>query len=446
MIDRPQVFTLPDQRTNAERFQRYWPSETEDWSRTCGSEKSFKDGRDDVSLARMHRYADSRIWTWTGRNLLFLTDIHADADAFFNSLASVGAILLTDPDKGDFELLDRNTRYVIGGDCFDKGPDNLRLLEAIHQLYLKGADLVLLAGNHDVRTFLGFHYADSKEPLLSHLFARMGRKSVPLLKEIYDRFVKGQEEQPPMPDASIRDLLFPDENWHRNFRKATGDWLGPKGLTREIARVREKSVALERTARQAGMNLCQIHAAIQKFRELFFQPDGRYFWFFDKMKLAHREGSYLFVHGGVDDIVSEMILKQGIDGLNAEYKRVMASNPFELYYGPLGNVFLTRYRRGQDFDFTAKGVKHLHRAGLYAIVHGHKNTLHGQRMLIRKGMLNFECDASVDCNTRMTEGLDGPGGAVVIFSPDGTLSALSTDYPRIKTFHPGKVSIVTDCH
>jgi hypothetical protein len=84
-------------------------------------------------------------------------------------------------------------------------------------------------------------------------------------------------------------------------------------------------------------------------------------------------------------------------------------------------------------------VNDLHGAGLYAIVHGHRNILRGQRLTLRQGVLNFECDASVDRNTRQLEGLEGPGGATVIFEPSGRIQAISTDYPFIKDFDPGRV-------
>jgi hypothetical protein len=149
--------------------------------------------------------------------VFFVSDIHADADAFFLSLIGGGGIITTGPEDADFELTDlgRSGRFIIGGDCFDKGPSTLRLLEAIHQLYLKGADIVLLAGNHDIRTYLGIYYAESKDPLLDHLFARMGQKTVPLLKEIYDTFVVDKQSSVNMDEQAIRALLYPAESWYQ---------------------------------------------------------------------------------------------------------------------------------------------------------------------------------------------------------------------------------------
>ena len=133
----------------------------------------------------------------------------------------------------------------------------------------------------------------------------------------------------------------------------------------------------------------------------------------------------------------------GIDDLNDRYAEVLQSDPFEVYHGVLGNVFRTKYREF-DYDFTPNGVDKLHRAGIYAIVHGHRNILQGQRVVIRQGMLNFECDVSVDCNTREVENLYGPGAGVMVFSRDGCVQGMSSDYPYIKNFHPGNITVAPD--
>jgi hypothetical protein len=54
-------------------------------------------------------------------------------------------------------------------------------------------------------------------------------------------------------------------------------------------------------------------------------------------------------------------------------------------------------------------------------------------------VLNFECDASVDCNTRRSAGLEGPGAATVVFEPSGYIRAISTDCPVIKDFDAARV-------
>ena len=80
--------------------------------------------------------------------------------------------------------------------------------------------------------------------------------------------------------------------------------------------------------------------------------------------------------------------------------------------------------------------------GIYAIVHGHKNMRFGQRIMLRKGLVNFECDASVDKNTRKEERLGSFGAAVTIFKPQGRVLGISTDYPYIKDFNPEQLLAV----
>jgi hypothetical protein len=420
----------------------YLPKTAQPWPRPASLVIGPDNDQDDIASEQVLNYASSKLWTCSGQTIYFFCDIHADTDAFFLSLVASGGVLKTGAGDTDFELTEegRHARFIIGGDCFDKGPDNLRLLEAIHQLYLKGAELILLAGNHDIRTYLGIFYAESKEPLLDHLFVRMGKKTVPLLAEIYTRFVKGTKADVTFNDASIYALLFPAEDWYQEFPKAAKRWIRPEKLAKEIGRIREKTIEFEEQLHKVGLDIHKAYAAMAKFRELFFEPGGRYFWFFDEMKLAHREGSYLFVHAGVDDTVAKTLFEEGTDSLNRQFRDELHKDPFALYHGPLGNAFRTKYR-SFDFDFTDKGVDSLHRSGLHAIVHGHRNILQGQRVVIRQGMLNFECDASVDCRTRELEGLFGPGGAVLKFLPDGAVHGISTDYPFIKSFHPGFVTI-----
>ena len=184
------------------------------------------------------------------------------------------------------------------------------------------------------------------------------------------------------------------------------------------------------------MDYSQVDAVINKFKELFFKPDGIYYWFFDMIRLAHQAGSYLFVHAGMDDVIARLISEQGIDAVNREFEDYLAQNPFALYHAPMGNAFRTKYR-DSDYFFSEQAAQLLHKKGIYAIVHGHRNTYCGQRVVIREGMLNFECNATIDRNTRVEEGLSGPGGAVVVFETNGYVKGISTDYPFIKEFHPG---------
>ena len=405
-----------------------WPEKVQSWPRL-----------DLVGPTQMqiNKYCRAKSWIWNSRRLYFLCDMHADADAFFLSLSGAGGIHKTGPSDADFELTaaGRTAKFIIGGDCLDKGPGNFRLLESIHQLYLKGADIELLAGNHDMRTFVGFYYAESKDPLTEHLFVRMGKKTVPLIKEIFDNYIASQVQGPIGENHSVDNTLYPDANWYQTFPLRVKTWLKPKAIEKELLKISEKTRTLRAGLQEIGLTTSQVYACVKKFRALFFEPTGRYYWFFEKMKLSHREGSYLFVHAGVDDAICAEILSAGVDDINRQFRTLLQSNPVKLYYSVLGNMFRTKYR-DVDYDFTHQGAGCLHKAGIFAIVHGHRNGLQGQRLVIRNGMLNFECDASVDCNTRVLEGLKGPGGAAVIFTKEGHVSGLSTDYPYIKQFYP----------
>lgn len=61
---------------------------------------------------------------------------------------------------------------------------------------------------------------------------------------------------------------------------------------------------------------------------------------------------------------------------------------FELYYGELGNIFRTKYRK-HDLPFTSQVTHHLKSQGIFAMVNGHRHHLNGQQIKVRNGLLNF---------------------------------------------------------
>jgi hypothetical protein len=396
---------------------------------------------EEASLEQVQRYAANKAWVWPPRLLLFFCDIHADTDAFLLSLQASGGVERTGPGDRDYALTPRGRRalFIIGGDCFDKGPENLRLLSCLQHLIELGAEVNILAGNHDLRTYLGLFYAGRRETKLQHLFVRMGKKTMPLFREIWEAKLRaGEADVDLLDDAEVRRRLFPSESWYSDFRTEAAALIPPKKLLKEIQRIREKTNELEVTCNNLGMTLGEVYAALEHARHMFLSSEGAFGWYFERMNLALQQGSFLFVHAGVDDTVARVLKNGGVDALNAWYRRLVDADLFELYHGPLGNAFRTKYR-DIDFPLTPQGVSDLHGAGIYAIVHGHRNILRGQRLTLRQGLLNFECDASVDCNTRRLEGLEGPGGASVIFEPGGRIRAISTDYPFIKDFDPSRV-------
>ena len=404
----------------------------------------------------LRRYLRDKPWVAPAQPICFITDLHADREAFWRSLLDAGIVELGGdlpvdgiaavPDT-DFELTDfgARTHCIIGGDLFDKGPANLPLLDAITVFRRSGVRFTLLAGNHDVRTFLGIRFARSEDPRLAHLFVRMGKKTLTLFKEVFDAHLAGGDSGNRLSDAEVRRRLFPGEEWFREFPNAAAGLVPAARIEKELNRVREKMSELEARCRELEMTLGDVHAALDHCQDLFLSPKGEYAWVFDEMEIACREGSLLFCHAGVDDRTASWIQSRGLDFVRREFRRSLELEPFELYNGPLGNMFRTKYR-DLDLPLSDRGCRAMHQAGIYAIVHGHRNVYLGQHMNFRRGMLNFACDSCVDRNTRRIEGLGGEGSAATIISADGTIYGLSTDHPGIKVFdpayHDGWVTIV----
>lgn len=420
------------------------PAETEWWSKVAATSQRFEGAPYDAEPESVRRYLAGEPWLWSGKRVVFLCDIHADTDAWFTSLVASGTVEKIGEGDDDFVLLDagKSAEFIVGGDCFDKGPNNLRLLRAIGALRAKGATVRLLAGNHDLRTLVGLQYLGRKEPRFAHLFVRMGKKSVPLFQEIWSMYLEGRVRQSDYPsDDELAKLLLPDESWYSEFPVAVGDQIPRKKLLKELVRIREKVMEMTAKSREVGMPLWQIYAAALKGREIF-APHGEFGWFFSTMTLAVRHGGCLFVHAGLADGSARLLKDEGVAGLNGAFRRLLEQDLFELYHGPLGNTFRTKYR-DIDFPLTEEGVENIHAAGVRAIVHGHRNIHYGQRLVMRRGILNFECDASVDINTRQVEGMTGFGGAVTVFEPDGRVWASSTDHPLVKVFDPSRHTALT---
>jgi len=413
------------------------PTECEDWP-TSSPVQSGPGAHYDVSLEEARQYAWDRPWIVPSKPVLLFTDQHADADAFVRSLVASGGVAKTGPADGDMELTEtgREAVFVIAGDCFDKGPDNLRLLRTIRHLKDLGAEVDILAGNHDVRTYMGLACAGRKDPRHAHLFVRMGKKTIPLFKEVFDGYIAGGDavDRHTMTDDEVREFLFPPESWYDAFPEVADGLVPPRKIQKELRRIREKSEDVVNKCAEIGISLRDIYTTLEKCRELFVRPEGEFRWFFEDMRLVRREGSFLFAHAGLDDVAAALLAREGADGLNAWFEQLSNNDLFELYHGPCGNMFRTKYRDGIDHAFSVQGVLDARRAGIYAVAHGHKNIRRGQKVVMREGILNFECDCSVDANTRRIEGFEGPGAAVTIFRPDGYVLGISADYEYIKRF------------
>ncbi|MCG8057239.1 MAG: metallophosphoesterase [Candidatus Thiodiazotropha endolucinida] len=387
---------------------------------------------------------DKDKWQWPKRELFFFSDLHADADAFISSLVASGGVRKTGEQDSDLKLTrrGREASFVIGGDCFDKGPSNLRLLQVIRRLKKLGAKITILAGNHDIRIKLGISSVGMEpDPRHDHFFIRMGSKAIPMLREIADQYLQDRSALKGIPSTrDCRRLLYPPKRWFKEFPKMAS-WVMPDNrMARELKRLREKIESFESDCEKAGLSLRQVYAAVLIWQSLFLKPDGEFSWFFKEMKLAVHHGSFLFVHAGIDDRMAKLINRKGVKYLNKQFKEDVDDEIFEFYYGPLANLIRTKYR-DVDMPLTRKGVKLMNEVGIYAIVHGHANRYHGQRIMLRKGMLNFECDTTIDRHSRKKEGLKGEGAAVTIFHPDRLVLGISTDYPQIKVFDPKSIIV-----
>lgn len=420
------------------------PSKGRDW--LPGKHPSpARDHTGDHTLADALREATRfKRWKWPKRPVFFVADPHADAEAFGASLVASGGVRKTGSADRDFELTGagRKGMFVIGGDCLDKGPSSLRLLRAVRHLIDSGARVKLLAGNHDMRLWMGIRAMGlPRTTTTEHFFLRMGPKVVPLLKEVHESSVKGRRMRRRLPSArDCRRKLYPSKRWFENFPREASWLMSKPAIERELGRMRRKLNHFEDSCAKVGLSLRDVYAAALRCEELFLKPKGEFSWFYRDMQLAHREGSFLFIHAGLDDRVTQMIANKGVAHLNRQFRLQMNHNLFEFYYGPLANTMRTKYR-DVDMPLTHRGVSQVHKEGVHVIVHGHRNRTQGQLIMLRHGMIHIESDITMDRNSRRKEGLDGYGAGVTIVRPeDGRVLGISTDCPHAKVFEPATFS------
>jgi hypothetical protein len=402
---------------------------------------SARDLGDQAALDRYVRsVSGGQPWAWPRKRICFLADPHADAAAFSASLALAGMIEPGGHADGSlFQLSQQGstTEFIIGGDCLDKGPSNLGLLRALKGLIDTGAELTLLAGNHDLRLLMGLRFLDHERDVFhEHMFIRMGAKVVPLLREVFEQSVAGGDVLGTLPDeASCRERLYPRPAWAQRFAAAAADMLTPAAINRELIRMQSKFDSFESVCRESGLGMREVYAAALVCRDLFLQPGGEFHWFTRQMQLLTRRGALLFVHAGVDDGLLARLEERSVDMLNADFRRQLEHTPFAVYHGVLGNALRTKYRN-VDRPLTSNGLSAARRLGLHAVVHGHRNRTTGQRLALRGGLLHVESDVTLDRNSRRQEGLNGVGAGVTVVEPDGAILGVSRDFPAIKRFAP----------
>ncbi|MCB9916350.1 MAG: metallophosphoesterase [Planctomycetes bacterium] len=390
--------------------------------------------RDEARAEELRAYCEDKPFVWPSRRIVFLTDLHADAEAFVDSLVASGTVARTGPGPLEFELCAEaeGVLFVFGGDYFDKGPSNFTLLRSIKRFLDLGVESVMLAGNHDVRALVGMFSAGAQSTDLAHLFVRMGNKAVPLFSELVREF--GIEHQPlgARGEDAAHEKLFPPPSWFEDYPRVAEGIVPPDKIEQELVRMRQKCHLMLDSCHAAGISLAMLDDVVEAFRKAFVEEGGEFSWFFPRLQVAHREGSLLFVHAGLDDGAAELLAERGVDGLNQTYRDMVARRDlFRLYHGSIGNCFRTKYRT-TDLPFSERGAQRVRDTGAYVIVHGHRNLVAGQRLMFRRGILNVECDCGVDRNTRIIEGLGGHGAAATLFHPDGSIVGVSSDRPGAK--------------
>ena len=379
-------------------------------------------------------------WQAPRREVFFVTDAHADAEAFVASLVAAGAIRKTGAGHRDFRLTKRGRRgvVVIGGDCLDKGPSNIELLRAIAHLRSLGTRLKLLVGNHDLRLYLALRSLEvDRDHSSAHFFVRMGSKGIPLLREVYERYLA--QGHPLLnhapPEDECRRLLFPGDDWAASFDKALGEQLSALAMTKEVSRIAEKQDSFEDACHQHRLTLRDAWASAMLCRSLFLDKNGEFAWFYKTMRLVWRSGSCLFLHAGIDDHLVARLGRGGVREANRWFRDTLKRDPAQCYHGPAGNGLRTKYRE-VDFPLTEQGIDDFHKLGLHAVVHGHRSTTQGQRLCLRRGVLHVEGDTTLNRHSRRSCGLPGHGTGVTILTTEGQIIGLSADYPRIKVFDP----------
>lgn len=416
------------------------PREVEAWPLTA-PHSGVQDANQHGTLRSCLHRARIQGWHWPSRPILFISDPHADAEGFLRSLVAGGAIQ-RDLCSVDFTLTDfgRRARIIVGGDCLDKGPSNLDMLDALAALKASGASLTILAGNHDLRLRLAVDaQRGARSALNEHLFVRMGRKILPLLAEVLDRFVTPAELATQPDEANCRALLHPRPDWASRFAKAAAGQLAPEVIRREMDKMSAKQNQFDGEVARMGLSYRALRAAVLKSHEVFFTPGGYYAWFYDEMDVLAHEGSLLFVHAGLCDRMCVSLTEQGPASVNRAYRAEASDKPFACYFGPLANLVRTKYRRS-DFALTETGVARLHAAGIHLVVQGHVNNHAGQRLLAKRGLLHLEGDVTLDRASRAREGLDGIGAGATLIFPSGDVIGLSRDYPKAKHFAPERMA------
>lgn len=370
---------------------------------------------------------------WPTDRTFFISDVHADEQAFVRSLLSTQAVILTANNKLALNESGLHAHFVIGGDSLFKGPSNLKLLNVLREFANTGARLTLLAGNHDINLLLALKsFQLPTDSMTEHFFIRVLDKLMPLFVEIDQQYPHQLAQAPSISASQCREKLLPGDTWQYEFRQLAANVLDGHLVEKEINKVSRKMKELDTLLASHNMTMTRLYSIVELTCKLFLEPYGEFAWFYRNMQLAHRDGAFLFVHAGLDDQIAAQLCDEGIDRLNEEFRDQINARLFDFYYGALINSLTTRYR-AKDRPLTNNGVKQVNQAGIYAIVHGHRHKKAGQRIKLRSGLLHFESDITMDKNSRKGHALNGLGGGVTVVCPEHKVLGISSDFPYTKT-------------
>lgn len=419
------------------------PSDWEVWPFETGSANQKCRSHSDLTHA-LHKHNPKSKLKFPDRPVIFISDAHADAEAFEASLIASGAFVRDEPGLCNLSLTKRGRKseIMIGGDCLDKGPSNLSLLRSVQHLYRIGARVTLLAGNHDLRLLMGLMTLKRDGDVGNqHFFVRMGKKVVPLFREVFIQYLENSNWCKSVPSESdCRKILFPNDDWFDIFPYHAAGILTPEGIERETRKMHAKVTTFQQHCRDAGLSLRQVYAAAIKCQQLFLNKKGEFHWFFREMKLVEKRGSFLFLHAGLDDSMCDLLLKKNTKYANkAFHNNLKRRDLFSFYYSPIANTFRTKYRKA-DLPLTERGVRAIHKAGIKIVVQGHINRDSGQRITIKNGLVHLEADVTLDANSRKLEGLAGPGIGATLISKKMGIVGISSDHPKIKVLQPKYLS------
>lgn len=334
-------------------------------------------------------------WVWPAESLTVIGDLHADASVLRDSLALAAG-------EGQAE----DERVILLGDLLDKGPSNLELLDAVRGL-MQRRQTTLLLGNHDLRFLIALEQLDApRDSAQAHFPTRLGLKGLALARELYRA---AGSPAPSESVASARARLEPGPGWATAFDAVS--WANPAERARERRRLETKRGQLA-AALGTGFDWQHLALALELGRSWFLEDGGRYAWLGEEARVCWRAGSFLFVHGGLDDLAARELTTL-LESEGPDVARLRRSAPLELYFGALGRALRTKYRDHEP-QLGPAGRADLAAAGVRALVTGHRPDPAAPHFVTRSGVLHLETHAGpgLPCALRIL-----PGGRLESLAP-----------------------------